>query len=462
MSTSEFDLDINNYSVKDLAKFFKLNTKKQYSADDIETIEYTIREQLLTSGHVDKRVKADLIEFLKKAKELLIQVKCPLAKTPSIVPDNFRLDNNPNYPRSKESISREHELIDRPIQPFVYTKNSDFFPGTLNPLEKRILTKNVSIDTTFRSNYFTTVSSDFTYVFPEQMNNITSIKLTSMELPHMWFQYSSKDFSNQMTIKLYNLPDIITDDNGTPIQNATHIIQIPSGNYDSVTFLLSINNLFSNTGQGLELIKVDINTNTSQTIFRTFNTTQDGLSASSVYAIGSPYYSAEFYFDIDLFIPGQPQVPLYKTMGWMLGFRQSCYRVNNLNTYYNPISTSRGAIIFEGYLTSESSFGSNSMNYVFLEVDDFQNNFPTNTVISTNSSNATYLGKNILARITLTSNNFTYVLDTAQDQIFKKREYFGPVKLEKLKIRLLDRHGDVIDMIQNDFSFLLELTQLYQ
>ena len=58
------DLDINNYSINDIEKFFKLKKKTVYTVDDIELKETQIREQLLKSGHVDKRFKRDLFEFL--------------------------------------------------------------------------------------------------------------------------------------------------------------------------------------------------------------------------------------------------------------------------------------------------------------------------------------------------------------------------------------------------------------
>ena len=51
--------------------------------------------------------------------------------------------------------------------------------------------------------------------------------------------------------------------------------------------------------------------------------------------------------------------------------------------------------------------------------------------------------------------------DNASDGIFKKREYFGPIKLEKFKIRILNKYGEVINLKQNDFSFVLEIKQLY-
>jgi hypothetical protein len=61
---AEMDLNIDNYSVTDLEKFFRFKSKK-YIEQDIEEREYEIREQLLSSGHVNKKFKRDLIIFLK-------------------------------------------------------------------------------------------------------------------------------------------------------------------------------------------------------------------------------------------------------------------------------------------------------------------------------------------------------------------------------------------------------------
>ena len=51
--------------------------------------------------------------------------------------------------------------------------------------------------------------------------------------------------------------------------------------------------------------------------------------------------------------------------------------------------------------------------------------------------------------------------DNGGDRIFKTREYFGPVKIERLKIQLVDKYGKKINLNKNDFSFTLECTQLY-
>jgi hypothetical protein len=73
-----------------------------------------------------------------------------------------------------------------------------------------------------------------------------------------------------------------------------------------------------------------------------------------------------------------------------------------------------------------------------------------------------YLGNNIMARVP----SFNYVNTvsiglSSEFYVLNKREYFGPVRLERMNIRLLDRFGKVIDLINNDYSIVFEIIQLY-
>ena len=43
-----------------------------------------------------------------------------------------------------------------------------------------------------------------------------------------------------------------------------------------------------------------------------------------------------------------------------------------------------------------------------------------------------------------------------------KREYFGPVNIERLRVRLLDDKGNIVDLNDNDWSFTMIVDQLYQ
>jgi len=493
---TELDLDINNYNINDIEKFFRFKPTSKYNQSEIELRECEIREQLLSSGHINKKLKRDLIAFLITAKQWLIDIKCK-KDVPTSIPKNFRLDQD-NYPRSKEPSSREENIIEKPQTQFIYTQPSDYYPGSLNPLDKRIVTKLVCIDTLFRQNYNRTKSTDFVYTLPDSINNVVSMQLIATEIPRLWHSFSSIDSTNQMIIQINNV--CCTDQNGNFLDNSGNLlspqpstgstyfadyqftINVPDGNYLDSTFQEIINKILLNqtiddynvngfsipgTPNGtwaLRFIQFIVDPISTCTIIRANNRIADTNGTFCPPCPFEPmneYYSPNFSFNVKF--NTIPTRPYYLNMGWMLGFRNPSYICTSANSYisYSYLSNiaANSTIIYQGYLKSESSFGSSFENYIFIEVDDYHNNFPTDTIISMNTDS--YLGKNIIARITLTSGTNTIVDDNGSDRIFKKREYFGPVKIEKLHIRLLNRFGNVINFNQNDFSFALELKQIY-
>jgi hypothetical protein len=154
--------------------------------------------------------------------------------------------------------------------------------------------------------------------------------------------------------------------------------------------------------------------------------------------------------------------PLYKNAGWAMGFYKDIYEVKtgvafitrlNPNATYEPVTYSR-------YVESESSYGSSVSQYFFLELDDYNRNFTTNTIIA-ETGGGTHLGNNIIARIPITSPALNINHTSPSDLIFKQRDYFGPVKIEKLHLRLVDRYGETLDIQNNDYSVAIELITTY-
>ena len=141
--------------------------------------------------------------------------------------------------------------------------------------------------------------------------------------------------------------------------------------------------------------------------------------------------------------------------GWYLGFRGVEYIAPKTLTYTDILTNTQ----YFNYVVSETSYGSSEDSYLFLEVDDFHNNFQTDTVISTNATS--YVGKNILARVVLNAGSLRLVQNNGNDGMFKKREYLGPVRIERLHFRLLNKFGDVVDLTYNNFSFALEFVTIY-
>jgi hypothetical protein len=297
------------------------------------------------------------------------------------------------------------------------------------------------------------------------VNNVVALQLTSFEMPAVWHSISTVLNNNTFTIYTYN---------ATGYTDASYNIVIPDGNYTQHTFATTLNNIFGIIGNALSFLLCEVDEITLGTVIRAKNALADnGVTIGPFpFSPTSPQYSPNFRFTVDftLYINSPTYCssgsgtfstrPIYKNLGWQLGFRQTVYTVTPSNETISFVANPFEAVYFPCYLKSESFFGSTLNNYLFLEIDDFQNNFPTDTIISNNGAVGSYLGKNIIARIVVRKGINSMVNDNASDLIFKKRNYFGPVNLEKMKIRVLNKFGDVVDINQNDFSMTLELTTL--
>jgi hypothetical protein len=400
-----FDLNIANYRPEDVVALFKL--PPVYCDADVVEKEKAIRAQLL-SEDMPQRVKADLETFLEAASNMLKKDWVPAP------------------------VLRD-DLIPAPNIPYIPSKHEEFVRGQINPYEKRTSTKLVNIDTVFRTNYAATQATDFACVLPEAVRNVMSMQLASIEIPNMIYAFSSSNRSNEFTVRLYN----ITGESDTSIT-----VYIPDGSYMSDAFEIMMNNIFQN--QGLRLLYLEIVQ--SRVILRARNSAE----GASAYDPLQTWYSPNFYFEVDFAVEGRPASA---TAGWNMGFRQSTYKAVATIIDYETADITRNV------LKSESSFGSSVDNYLFLEIDDFHNNFQTDSIVSTNANS--YMGKNILGRVVLGSGSFTIVQNNLSDGVFKKREYFGPVRIEKIHIRLLNKFGDVVDLTNNDFSFTLQFNTIY-
>jgi hypothetical protein len=149
------------------------------------------------------------------------------------------------------------------------------------------------------------------------------------------------------------------------------------------------------------------------------------------------YITLDFQSDIH----GQLDItnPLPFKLGWLLGYRKGFYH---------------GYSEYEG----EAIVDLAGQKYVYLVVDDYNNNVNTNFYSAFNSS---ILNKNILARISFQLNPFGNLVQNKLSLITTPRQYFGPVNIQKLNVQLLDEYGRVLDMNNMDFSFCLTFNVIY-
>ena len=116
-------------------------------------------------------------------------------------------------------------------------------------------------------------------------------------------------------------------------------------------------------------------------------------------------------------------------------------------------------VSYNGCLKSERVFAQNKISYFFISINDFTNN-SKDSIISGYDKNH-FLSKDILARIQVKFGSFFMNLDDGGDNIYKKREYFGPVNIERLHLQLIDKFGNHIDLNNGDYSLSLEFEQIY-
>jgi hypothetical protein len=415
------DLDINNYTIKDLERFFQITPNKKYSAADIELKEAQLKEVLLTSGHIDKKFKRDLIAFLKTAREWLITVKC----RPAI-----------SLPQKENMLtSRKPELIERESTPYVNTYSSEYFPGEMNPLKTRVISKCLNIDTRFRDNMTQTSSSDFLVNLPIRLQKVVSMQITAIEFPVSFYGISSKYGNNYFYI---SATQQLTEDG--EIFEESKIVIVPDGNYNASDFIDTINTLISNTNP--DGTPLDPNSLFNYIQFR-LDVSQTGSGTAKVFleTKGNLAFSIKsIYLDFSKDINGEPdKTPVTSKIGMNLGFLKRKYQG-------------------ETSYVSETLVEPAAVRYLYLAIDDFNNNVNNHFISAFNNS---ILSPNILARISVKGSYFSLMMETDLNLTTEPRKYFGPVDIQKMHIKVYDDHGRILDMNNSNFSCCILFKMLY-
>jgi hypothetical protein len=303
---------------------------------------------------------------LKKNSEIMVQQMYQVPSSPELQLKVFQF-----LQRAREQLVSY--MIPTPTQSFVYTNPSEFYQGAVNPVEKRIVTKIVCLDSFLRTFYKTTLATDCTFTF-EPLKKVVSMKVSRITIQ------PSLAFTAAAGTNVFTVTTLV----------GTHTIVIPDGNYDAVSMMDCLNEQLPSG------MTCTIDANTMKCTFQ---------------------YTIEFTL--------QWPSPLGRLFGFVDAeySKQAAYTSEGI---YDPLD-----------------------KYYFVDVDDFQNNFVTNTVISNIPEG--YIGKNIIAKVALNS----------PDLDFCTREYFGPVKLDKLKIRIINRFGNTVQLNGFDYSISFEFKEWY-
>ena len=152
---------------------------------------------------------------------------------------------------------------------------------------------------------------------------------------------------------------------------------------------------------------------------------------------------------------------LHLNAGWKLGFNKSKYTITPQDIYValgQPSDPLNLVISYNAYLESEMTYGGSMQHYFFLQVNDYNyNNYNTITSLTENS----YIENNILAKFNITTSHNSYLFCDLTNCILNTREYFGPVTIHNLNVKLINSYGKLVDLHNDNYSFDLEFTILY-
>lgn len=423
ITMSELDLDIHNYQVEDLERFFRIDTSVFYDRADVELKENEIRTLLLSSGHIQKHMKRDLIDFLEKAKQILID---NIAKpAPSTIPKQRKIDPTPSYPKVLPPPSREESIIYPEQKQVIYTQPTSVIPGTVNPLDRRTLSRCLSIDTRFRQNPYQTSSTDFPLTLPNKIQKVVSVECNSFEILARGIPNVSASLGNHfLYVSIQTIDEI----------DHTNVFVLPTGHYNTSLLIETFNHLFSQQ---------------KHSPFLFLDMTLDPLNSGKIVLSideSRPEYSQQIKTVSLDFTMNQNGLPdksdFFSKMGRMLGFTRKKYSGKTAyvsDTIMNP------------YVC---------IPYFYLAIEDFQNRSPR--CFEPAFSQVT-TPQSILARIVpqnIKDDEETVLQPLSLLSV--PRKYFGPVDINRLQIRLLDSYGNPLDINENDYSFCLLFETVYE
>jgi hypothetical protein len=425
-SYSNFDLNIGNYSKTELEEILELPTN--YDETVIQMKEAKLRQNIMSDLSIPPTIKTKTLGFITNVKNILV-----------LNINNKKSDNNANTGHKIENLAKTYKnvynlnkgldkseltgagstyIIKPPLTPYGQSSPSEFYQGTINPLNKRILRQHINIDTRFRENYYTSQSSNFHLDLPIRLTQVVSLQLSALEMPSTFYAIS-KVFGNNFFV--ISVPAV-----------ESLVVTIPDGNYTYLTLQVYINTFLSTAPAAYQTIQflADINTPGGT-----------GSGGSGKMVVGSLNGDIDFAlnFQSDRYGNEDKQTPLPLKMGWLMGFRGGYYENNA--TY-----VSEGIIDLLG------------PRYIYLVVDDFNNNVSDGFYGAFSSS---ILNKNILARITLQGSVFNVIAQNNLMLVTTARQYFGPVDIQKMQIQLLDEYGRILDLNNMDYSFCLSFQTIY-
>ena len=405
-----FDLDINTYNLTELENLLNLTTP--YTIEILNDKKQNLKNKITQMDTIQDDKRKKILVFLDNISEKLLN---------NLTQNFFVNKSTTNQFPDINTLTNVNKLVDA-------NDNLKYINTTNN---SKTIKKSINIDSLFRTDYYTTKSSNFTVTLPERINKVISMRISCIQIPLTSYAITPELENNSFNISLMY--------NNDPCNNNINIpIKLPAGNYEPK---------FLNSSRAAD-IEAAVNyqlQNSKPDISNSIGFTVDKISGKSVFGLLEKSFDLSVNrFKIDFDTDPSNNIPITFKLGWLLGFRAA--------QYTGP------SVISEGICNISRP------KYMFLAINDYQNS-------SYNYFSATYnesiIAPNIMCRInigTIMEDNGMYTTGEEDDfgsLVNRTRDYFGPTDINKLTFTLYDEYGRIIDLNYMDWSLVLTFECLY-
>jgi len=457
-SDNTFYLDINNYTIRELINFFKLD--ENYSHDDLNEKEGDLINSILrVYNDTDVVYRNQIVKFIKTGKQILYgkiqsnndyinkqnktknNVENPSnyriqSSTPSTIDESLdsNITNKGDIPSNLPKLYNNIGKIINPVSNHPALQKQSIPSNSFNGYNIHTKTANYVFNTRFRDNYFGTVSSNCSFSMPTKIKNVISISLAGIQIPNVSNTFSKSKETNQI---------FIYED----VTGLNAIVIFPRGNYSQTDFVAALEKAINEQVLGSYPNRFTVTINDSTRTINIINSTytfriniiKKNNNPENIFACPWDSYALNVNTDdVDDKKKIKPS-DFFTTMGYLMGFREIEYV--GLKKY-----------------TTESPYDDSLQDYFYFELDDYTDyhNESTYGILPTY-----ILSKNIIAVLPITTPKYISSFDNNSNFIYKDREYNSPVDIKKISIRMLSDQGAVTDLHGVDFSFVLQVKTIF-
>ena len=519
-SSSSLDLNINNYTQEDLLELFDLSNQEDVSYDDIMNASNPLINRYTSEDNYD------YANFFQQAQNKLLEdLDYESDNDDSNLQNNqnSQIGNlwSNEYPSQQQTDPNQaNKVTDRTQQVSIYNQNDSYVmnknqlgvsntyqvpvaQGQLNPNLKNTTTRLINIDSQYRENIIPfdpnpdgpSSPTNFTLDLTDILNNTISIEVTAFQIPYTWYLIDASYQANNC---------FFVD---------SSMISIPSGNYSNSEIISTISGELLSIVPG---ITISFNSNTGKTTLTnnsgssktiTFYDPSGILTCDSTCAITSKFnnnlgWILGFRGNINFAASDAATNPMYGQLVYTLENEASITSEAILDTFgpkyfllilddYNQNHLNKGLVGItptQKYAEIPSYWNTNlqiaqpcttpTFNYTkkpsyvqnaprkLTQAQLYTLNQTTQARVSTNRNRLTSpTTTDVLALIPLRlANNLSPGQQIIDDFNLNeaKRVYFGPVDIERMRVRLVNDKGYTVNLNGNDWSFTLTATTLYQ